>query len=91
MSLARWCVLIEEQVGNGEYKRWEMTHAVPAGDDREAAELRAEELSRTCKPQHPMNAQGRTRFRTSEGWVVVVAGAMSQYRFRLTVAEHIPG
>ncbi|OHU22749.1 hypothetical protein BKG76_12760 [Mycobacteroides franklinii] len=90
MTNARWNVLIEEQVGSREYREWQLTAIRAAGDERGAAERLAEKLSSSYAPRHPMSPQGRARFRTADGWVVVVDGAMSQFRFRLTVAEHIP-
>ncbi|EIU37336.1 hypothetical protein MM1S1540310_4204 [Mycobacteroides abscessus subsp. bolletii 1S-154-0310] len=36
-----------------------------------------------------MNRRGATPFRTSGGWVVVPAGAMSQFHVRPTIAEQV--
>lgn len=44
----------------------------------------------TYRPHHPLSPRRRTRYRTADGWVVVVDGAMSDFRFRLTIAERIP-
>ncbi|WP_227983969.1 hypothetical protein [Nocardia spumae] len=86
MSTARWNVLIEEQIGSKEYRQWELTSIAAAGADRSSAE----DLSRTYRPRHPMSPRDRTRYRTADGWVVVVDGAMSEFRYRLTVAERMP-
>lgn len=84
-----WSVLIEEQTGSREYRQWDLTGARTGGPERASAEQLAEDLSLSFRPRHPMNEQGRTRYRTSDGWVVVVDGSMSQFRFRLTVAERM--
>lgn len=86
----QWCVLIEEQVGGRERRQWELTTVEDAGSDRAAAQRLADKLSRTYQPRNPLSPRGRTRYRTTDGWVVAVEGMMSEFHFRLTVAERIP-
>ncbi|MDR7171941.1 hypothetical protein J2W56_005702 [Nocardia kruczakiae] len=91
MNTGNWHVLVEEQVGaSKDYRQWELSSIHPAGADRSDAERLAEELSRTYRPHHPLSPRRRTRYRTADGWVVVVDGAMSDFRFRLTIAERVP-
>ncbi len=86
----QWCVLIEEQTGGKDYRQWELTAVQNSGGDRSAAAAVADTLSRTYKPRHPLNPRGRTRYRTSDGWLVTVEGMMSEFHFRLTLAERMP-
>ncbi|MEV5652199.1 hypothetical protein AB0L57_28465 [Nocardia sp. NPDC052254] len=87
----QWCVLIEEQVGGRERRQWELTGVEASGGGRAAAEQLADKLSRTYQPRNPLNPRGRTRYRTTDGWVVMVEGMMSEFHFRLTLAERMPG
>ena len=85
-----WHVLLEEQRGFNDRRTWELSEIYASGTDSWSAIELAEELSSTYTPSNPLTESGRDRYRTADGWIVVVHGAVSSFRFRLTLAEHIP-
>lgn len=85
--LDRWCVLIEETVGNASYARWELTRIKSFGSRADAL-LAAADLARAHVPANPSKPRGRRVFRSGDLWVVQVRGGTGQdFHFRVTVAK----
>lgn len=89
-----WVVLIERVEGAGNERHWRMggVHAGPFDDFGRAVDA-AVGLTRDYRPPHPWSEQGRRAYRiTPNEYLVSVAGFMSEFHFRVTVAEAIePG
>jgi hypothetical protein len=84
----RWCVLIEETVGRGDYARWELTRIKSFGNRGDAL-TEAANLARTHTPENPAKDHGRRIFRSGEDlWIVQVRGPSDKnFHFRVTLAK----
>ncbi len=86
-----WFVLLEETASSGmDSYRWMLTKKSRCAD-REARRL-AYWLAREYEPVHPTSQRGRQVFQIgNDTWVVEVAGAMSDFHFRVSVAALLAG
>jgi len=83
----RWRVLIEENLGTGENKRW-MVGRVETAPDREAARELARQLVLSHVPQHPFNQKERSVYAAAgDVWVVTIPGSMDTFHFRVSIVE----
>jgi hypothetical protein len=88
MRPLKWYVLVEENVGYGENRNWQVTEMRPA-DDFEQALVSAEQTAQDHQPTHPSWPKSRSLFRTQDGgWLVTVEGATTTFHFRVSVAEY---
>lgn len=83
-------MLVEETVGFGrESYRWQLTHKVRCAD-RDEARARAYATAKEYKPEHPMKPGRRQMFQIgNDTWVVEVAGATTDFHFRVSVAAKL--
>jgi hypothetical protein len=83
----RWKVMVEENLGSGENKRW-MVSRVDTAPDRETAREMARTLVLSHSPQHPFSQKERSVYAApGDIWVVTIPGAMDTFHFRVTVVE----
>ncbi|GAB1509754.1 hypothetical protein JCM33774_17950 [Actinophytocola sp. KF-1] len=87
-----WYVLLEETAGFGrDSYRWMLTRKTRC-EDRDKARTLAYSLAKEYKPEHPMNQRGREVFQIgNDTWVVEVAGATTDFHFRVSVAAKLVG
>lgn len=82
-----WCVLLEENTGYSEGKRWGLTK-IRQCHSRAAALADAAMMARKFEPEHPKSERNRMIFRAGDdSWVVWVEGATQKFHFRVTVAK----
>ena len=82
-----WYVVLEENIGTGEYKNWAITWVIPC-QSRGHAQLEAQAQAHNYKPTHPRAAGNRMVFRTGDDvWTTWVDGATRRYHFRVSVAQ----
>lgn len=80
-----WAVLVEELVGYGDARRWQITRREELAD-REAACARARSLAHRHEPQHPLAVRARSVHRRSDDeFLVVVTGRTQDHHFRVGV------
>lgn len=85
-----WVILVEEVTGMNRDRRWTLSGS--KGDFETADEARKEalHLARNHVPHYPWSEHKRVLYRLSENaYLVDVQGTMSEFHFRLTVAERL--
>lgn len=85
-----WFVLVEETVGFGrDAYRWRLTKKSQRAD-RDEARTYAYSLAKEYQPEHPMSPRGREIYQIgNDTWVVEVAGATTDFHFRVSVAARL--
>ena len=87
---ARFTVLIEENQGSGDSIRWVGVPSEREWPSRREAQAAAADYAWRYVPRHPMSEQGRSVYRISlDQYLTVVAGAMSNFSYRVSVAERL--
>lgn len=87
VSSNRWKVMVEENLGGSENKRWMVSKVVGVADRETGREL-ARQLVLSHSPQHPFSQKQRSVYAApGDVWVVTVPGSMDTYHFKVSVVE----
>lgn len=85
--MAYWGMFVEETVGSGENKRWEVELLGHFTGSRKEALRELEETATRFKPSKPFSVRRSWLYRTQDGFLQTNEGMTTTYYCRFTVAE----
>jgi hypothetical protein len=87
--VAWWGLFVEETVGSGEDKHWEVELLGHADGTREDALRELEDAALRFKPAKPFSVRRSRLYRTEDGFLQTNEGMATTYHCRFSVAETV--
>ncbi|MDX6346253.1 MAG: hypothetical protein QOF84_1043 [Streptomyces sp.] len=87
--MARWGLFVEETVGSGDRKHWEVELLGHVDGTREDALRELEDTALRFKPAKPFSVRRSRLYRTEDGFLQTNDGVTTTYHCRFSVAEMV--